>query len=363
MPEQGDAAPPYFIKEPDLRPFLAEMERGPLYGTVAEEEGRSRFERLEPGNIERLALRVAPPVESAKAFLFPVKERVAVYPGPAAAAGDEPVDVGLTEEAPQALAGLRACDLLSVEILDAIFIQDDFEDPFYSLRRKCTLMLTADCIEPAPSCFCNLVGGKPYPDGGFDLNFSPIEGGYLVAIGSEAGKEVVLEKGHVFQPATDTQIAERDRQREAVYRQLEEQNAAYKPARPLEEVLSSPEAAEKWVKLAEACVECGGCTFACPTCHCFTLYDQVSGSGVGPNERIKAWDSCLLSSFAKMAGVGGMKATPRPELRSRCENRLRHKYEWFPQNLGRLGCVGCGRCTEACLGGCDLREVIKELGG
>jgi len=62
-----------------------------------------------------------------------------------------------------------------------------------------------------------------------------------------------------------------------------------------------------------------------------------------------------------MAGVGGMKATPRPELRQRFENRILHKFVWFPENMGCLGCVGCGRCTDACLGERDLRQLFVDL--
>ena len=93
----------------------------------------------------------------------------------------------------------------------------------------------------------------------------------------------------------------------------------------------------------------------------FFLFDQ-RGPGAGENfERHKTWDSCILANFAKMAGVGGLKPTPRPELRSRFENRLRHKFEWMVENLNVIGCVGCGRCEAACMGGSDVKALFKEL--
>jgi len=350
--------PTYFIAEDELRGLLAELDRGTLYATVAAEEGRSHFERIRSGEMARAALRCMPPVESAKAFLFPARERVAVYPG-----GPSEPETGLSEDSPQILLGLRACDLVAVEILDRVMMEGDFADPFYAERREHTLLVSTDCILPAPTCFCNLVGGKPYPDGAYDLNLTPIEGGYLVAIGSQAGKEIVLERAHSFRETSPEQLHEREKVRADCLARLEEQNAPYKPRRPIEEVLAEGELAEeRWLKLAAACVECGACNFVCPTCHCFLLYDQIASGKAGLNERLKAWDSCFLGSFAKMAGVGGVKVTPRPELPRRFENRVRHKFEWFPENIGRLGCVGCGRCSEACLGGRDIREVIRELG-
>ena len=68
-----------------------------------------------------------------------------------------------------------------------------------------------------------------------------------------------------------------------------------------------------------------------------------------------------MANFAKMAGVDGIKPTPRPELRHRFENRVRHKFEWMLENLNVIGCVGCGRCEAACMGGSDMRKVFKEL--
>jgi len=357
--EQAPVAP-YFIEEAQFPAFLSELDRGPLYGTVAEShEARAHFERVSQGRAAAVSLRCLPAVESAKVFLFPARERVAVYPG-----GPSEPDTGLSDDAPQTLVGVRACDLVAVEIMDLVLKEGDFTDPFYTQRRDHTLILSCDCVAPAPSCFCNLVGGKPYADGGFDLNFTPVRGGYVVAIGSQAGKELVLEQSQRFREAAPAQLQERDQVRADCMKKLQEQNARYEPKTPIEQALTQGDVARKWLKLAAACVECGGCTYACPTCHCFLLFDQVMQGKVGLNERFKAWDSCLFGSYAKMAGIPSAgKPTPRPELPRRFENRVRHKFEWMRQNLGRIGCVGCGRCEEVCLGGLDIREVIKEIGG
>ena len=347
----------YFLNESDLPRFFKDMHRGPLYGTVIR-EGRSAFEKLPDEALERLALRVLPPVESLKSFLFPVKERVAVYPsGPDA---PEP-QAQLTETQPQMIVGLRACDLCALEILEKVFTEGDFTDPFFENRRKCSLFITTDCVEPAENCFCNLVGGEPFPRQGYGLNFSPVTDGYVLSIGTDAGKELVLEKADFFREATPEQLADRDERRHAVVARLKEMNGPFDPRRPLTELAGSLSKLQ-WNQLASGCVECGACNYVCPTCHCYLLYDQPADEPTGRHERLKTWDSCILANYAKMAGVGGMKATPRPELRGRFENRIRHKFEWMVENLDRLGCVGCGRCSEGCMSGSDVRGVIKELG-
>lgn len=346
----------YYLDESKLESFFSRLHRGPLYGTVYD-EARSRFEKLTDEMAGQLAFRVRPPVESLKSFLFPVKERVAVYPS---GEGAEEIDVGLTEAEPQIIAGARACDLRAMEILDAVFTAGDFVDPFYKKRRDCSVIITTDCVEPGEGCFCNLVEGKPYAEQGFDLNFAPVTGGYVVTIGSEAGKELILEKADLFTEPQEGKIKERTAQREAVRAALERKNEKFRTKRDIKElVFQQPR--EVWAKLSATCVECGSCNFICPTCHCFLLYDQLINDETGSSERLKTWDSCVFANYAKMAGVGGMKPTPRPELPNRLENRIRHKFEWMVENLDCIGCVGCGRCQEGCMGGGNIPEILKEL--
>jgi len=57
----------------------------------------------------------------AKEFLFPVRELAATYPSKL-----KPEDIK-----PFAVLGLKECDLRSIEILDKVFAEEDFEDSFY----------------------------------------------------------------------------------------------------------------------------------------------------------------------------------------------------------------------------------------
>jgi formate hydrogenlyase subunit 6/NADH:ubiquinone oxidoreductase subunit I len=116
---------------------------------------------------------------------------------------------------------------------------------------------------------------------------------------------------------------------------------------------------EGWQRFAGDCVECAACTHICPTCYCFYLYDQTLGADLF--ERVRTWDSCLLSTYHRMAGGANMKLSPRPRLSSRLANRVLHKFVYALPQAGGLGCVGCGRCVEACLGSIDIRQVVQEL--
>ncbi|MFP4057051.1 MAG: 4Fe-4S dicluster domain-containing protein [Candidatus Brocadiia bacterium] len=347
--------PAYFIEEKSLPDFLFGLDASAVFAQAAHGES-SDLERLAAERPTELALRQPRGPTSLKSFLFPVKERVAVYPSSTyqwqpRPAGDETLVV----------AGARACDIEAMAVLDGVFIQDDFVDPFYSLRRDALRVVSVDCLEPSENCFCTLVEGKPYAEEGFDVNLSPIEGGYVMEAGSEKGKEMLVAAMGALREATDAQLHERDAVRQACVQRLEELNAPFATDKSLQEAVAEALDSDRWRQGAGECVECGSCTLICPTCHCFQLYDQPSDSQAGPNERMKAWDSCILASYARMAGVGGMKATPRPELRQRFANRLIHKFAWFPENMGRLGCVGCGRCIDGCLGESDVRQLLKDL--
>ena len=177
----------FFIHEANLQAFLFELDASRVIAQASVANGEPDLEALSRDTAHPLALRRPRAPSSIKSLLFPAKERVAVYPSndihsPPAVSGEEPTVV----------AGLRACDIVAARLLDSIFIQDDYVDPFYSLRRDGLRMVTVDCVEPAASCFCTLVGGKPYAVDGFDVNLSPIDGGYVVEAGSEKGREMLV---------------------------------------------------------------------------------------------------------------------------------------------------------------------------
>ena len=257
------------------------------------------------------------------------------------------------------LVGLRACELRAQRYLDKVLLEGPFTDLGYRARREATIIVSVDCTECSPSCFCTLVGGKPFAEDGFDLNLTPMGEGYLVESGSPRGQEILQGAGG-GREATREELAARERIRREMVERIDRQNEAFSlraddghpPALPNE---NDP----AYGRFAGDCIECAACTNICPTCHCFYLYDQV----LGPKqfERLRAWDSCLLSTYHRMAGGVNMKISARPRLLSRLANRVLHKFVYSPQQYGMLGCVGCGRCVEACLGDIDIRRIVSEL--
>jgi len=179
----------------------------------------------------------------------------------------------------------------------------------------------------------------------------------LVEAATEKGRQLLGDGGA---EATPQQLAARDRAREAMTSRVRGQNEAFGFSADDKSQPALPEGDDAaWQRFAADCVECAACTNVCPTCHCFYLYDQL----LGPEafERVRTWDSCLLSTYNRMAGGVHMKLTPKAKLSSRLANRVLHKFTYSPQQYGLLGCVGCGRCIDACLGAIDIREVVDRL--
>jgi hypothetical protein len=324
----------HFISETSLREFLAVLAReAEVHGTVEQEE-RLNVSELDAENVKQVTLRTVRSYASPKALLFPVCERVAAY----TASGGVQSEV---EQPARVVLGLRQCDLGAIHVLDKIFLEGDFVDPFYKARRDATLLLSNDCADAAESCFCTLIEGKPYPTEGFDVNFSPLAEGYIVETGSKKGEELVGRHRRFFAAATEGQLRERESERAAIRKKVEDQNREFRPERPLKEVFEGEVDEKAWQEIAWDCVECGACTNICPACHCFLMFDRPVELKE-EFERHREWDSCVFGEYHRMAGAAGMKPNPRPEMRTRFGNRFLHKYLYFCKMFGMFACTGCG---------------------
>ena len=178
----------------------------------------------------------------------------------------------------------------------------------------------------------------------------------MVTIGTERGEHLVNDFGDLLREATAEEVSARDKRRKELCDKLRlsVDTMALPLKDSLQKLINDESKGEVWQKWADKCVECGACTHACPTCHCFLMYDQkVNQSYI----KGRTWDSCQYFGFAVVAGG----ATPRPKLAARLRNRYIKKFDFFPNVLSQIACTGCGRCIEACLGKIDMREVFKDL--
>lgn len=339
----------YYVPETVVLELLGELGGRSIFAP----SGKQPLAEFDPNDSDRSlsALREPRPPQSPKGFFMPACESVGRY----GASGSVATTVAQEQ---LVLVGVRACELRARNYLDKVMLEGEFDDPAYRQRRENTTVVSCDCVDCAETCCCTLVGGRPFATEGFDANLTPLNGGFVLEVATDKGKELVA--GAQLAEVTAEQLAERDRIREKMTDRVASQNAQFSFSADDQAAPPLPnDNSDAWQKFAADCVECGACTHICPTCHCFYLYDQASGAD--EFERVRTWDSCLLSTYHRMAGGVSMKLSPRPRLLSRLANRVLHKFEYSLQQYGLVGCVGCGRCVDACLGAIDIRQVVQDL--
>jgi len=262
-------------------------------------------------------------------------------------------NISLTEEErcneDYVIFGIRACDIQAFKVLDKVFLSEPV-DTYYAARREHGTLVSVACGNPKDSCFCKNFGVDPaQPDA--DVVLWLIDGEYFCEAYTDKGRALMAKWN--TEEACACRVEEEKKAIGEKYDALPfaKLNLNGFDGEHLMEKFNSP----KWKKLSMACLGCGSCTFACPTCQCYDIRDYDSGDGI---QRYRCWDSCMYSDFTLMA-----HGTNRPTQLERYRQRFMHKLVYFPANNGGMySCVGCGRCVEKCPMNLNIVKVIKALG-
>ena len=101
------------------------------------------------------------------------------------------------------------------------------------------------------------------------------EGEFMAVAGTPAGEELFSEP--IFRQAT---AAHRERRRAilAEVRQQFRTTTSWFPA-TVRYVSQGAILEKTWEEIGNRCLECGGCTYVCPACTCFTVSDRQVGAG------------------------------------------------------------------------------------
>lgn len=255
------------------------------------------------------------------------------------------------EEERRVIFGIRPCDVNALLILDKVF-EGEQRDEYYLLKRERTTLVALGCNRPLARCFCGSVGAGPSLSGNFDVLLTELDDFYLVEVASDKGRELIDKAPELFLEASKESREGKEQVVEQAKRLASKPVLASEVARRMEACFNDG----MWKELGKRCLQCGGCTYLCPTCYCFDVVDRVDNSkGV----RMRCWDCCLLPGFTRMAG--GLN--PRESAEARIKQRFYHKWDYFVERFGVFQCVGCGRCSETALCHIDWEQVFQSVAG
>lgn len=248
---------------------------------------------------------------------------------------------------PMVVVGIRPCDARALQLVDVNFDTAQFQDPWWVRRRESILLVGLACNEPCSTCFCTSVGSGPFDAAGLDVLLVDVGAGYLAKSRNARGEQLLAGLGAAAAPPADAagQVA---RLRETAEKSLPVLfEAGLLAERDMRELFNAP----FWDEVQFSCINCGTCTFLCPTCWCFDVQDEVHGE---QGCRLRIWDSCMFPLFTHH----GSGHNPRSQKLQRVRQRFMHKLKYYVDKYGNgVACVGCGRCVQQCPVNIDIRRV------
>lgn len=319
------------------------MDEYDLFAPVQLEKGVSVYKKIDrPDEVD---LSASNPQKPAKEVFFPQSETMFRYEK----AGKQH-QVTSTEEVERkrVILGARPCDIQAVLLIDQVFSGKEYTDVYYVNKRKATTIIGMGCDHPLSTCFCSSMKGGPFSREGSDL--------FLIDLGEAYLVELLTEKGTAFQnnkflkEANTKEINSAKEIEEKASKKTDDSLSVVGIEKRLDQMLENP----FWERVQEKCIGCRVCTYLCPTCHCFDIADEVL---TNKGQRVRNWDSCLSSLYSQETSGHN----PRPTNRERTQQRIMHKFNYFPKNFDRIACVGCGRCILYCPANFDIRQAIKEI--
>ncbi|MCF8062568.1 MAG: 4Fe-4S dicluster domain-containing protein [Deltaproteobacteria bacterium] len=254
---------------------------------------------------------------------------------------------------PRAVVGIRPCDAFAFQLVKRNFDTPRYKDPYWLKRYEATTFVGLGCNDPCETCFCASAGSGPFDRKGLDVLLYDLGDAYLAQPLTDKG-EALLEKTDGGKEADEAswkkaqgltrQVAGKGSRRVSTDKLREKDvNALYE--------------APFWEDVAFSCINCGTCTFLCPTCWCFDIQDEVQMLPM-VGDRMRNWDSCMFPLFT----LHGSGHNPRSSKTERVRQRFMHKLKYYVDKYDDgIQCVGCGRCVQFCPVNIDIREIAEKM--
>ncbi|MCG6894795.1 MAG: 4Fe-4S dicluster domain-containing protein [Desulfobacteraceae bacterium] len=320
-----------------------------VIGPVA--EGRfHNFRPLQPGQKPDFDFRNTR--MSAKQLVYPQSQVMAEYHLDETREDSHILKEVLPDETPRAVFGIRPCDADAFGLVRRNFDTEEYKDPYWIQAYERATLVGLACEDPCRSCFCTSAGSGPYSTGGLDaLLVEDPDGGYWFQSLTEKGERLREAAGWKEEAGSGVEDTIAERKKAAESRIVSQVHTDQLRNQATLDLYEAP----FWEDVAFSCINCGTCTYLCPTCWCFDIQDETHGK---KGCRMRNWDSCMYPLFT----LHGSGHNPRGEKIQRVRQRFMHKLKYYVDKYDNgIQCVGCGRCVQYCPVNIDIRRVCELM--
>jgi len=334
-------------------PGGVEKLKGPyrVYGPVRGQEF-SDFKRLEPGQLPDLTClntRLSP-----KGIVYPQSQPMFEYSLDEKKTEAHVLTPVQPDAEPASVLGIRPCDAKAFELVRYNFDTPEYKDPYWIQAFENTTFVGLACDSPCASCFCTTAGCGPYHEAVLDLLLVDAGDHYLAKVLTQKGARLLKTAGWEAAADPDASASAMVERKQAAEEKIRSRVRTDRlKNQPIDELYQAP----IWEDVAFACINCGTCTYVCPTCWCFDVQDETHGVS---GRRMRNWDSCMYPLFT----LHGSGHNPRGTKLHRVRQRFMHKLKYFVDRYDAgIQCVGCGRCVRLCPVNIDIRKVCNMING
>ena len=253
--------------------------------------------------------------------------------------------------APQLVLGIRPCDALSFPIVRRNFDSPEYQDTYWIKAYEATTFVGLACNAACSTCFCTSAGSGPFDETGLDILLMQDGDALYAKILTPKGEALAASMGW-SKPAEPDAAGKLDALKTKAEASI---TASVSTDKLKDKILLELYGAPFWEEEAFSCINCGTCTYVCPTCWCFDVQDETHGlSGV----RMRNWDSCMSPLFT----IHASGHNPRTQKYERVRQRFMHKLKYYVDKYDKgIQCVGCGRCIRMCPVNIDIRRICDKM--
>jgi ferredoxin len=256
------------------------------------------------------------------------------------------------EYSPMAVIGIRPYDAAAFLLVKKNFDTPEFRDPYWCDAYEACTFVGLAVNEPLGTDFSTSTGSGPFCEKGLDVLLVDMAEHYLAKVITDKGAAYLKAAGWDSQADNDSALKQIEAKKAAAEARMTSTVAFDKIGQKSILELYN---ADFWEEVAFACINCGTCTYLCPTCWCFDIQDETHGKN---GQRFKNWDTCMEPLFT----LHGSGHNPRGTKVMRVRQRFMHKLKYFLDKYDDgIMCVGCGRCVRSCPVNIDIRRVCDLM--